>query len=201
MIKKVLFVVSLLAICFSIVNFDKPTYYQDDSISDSGAYQTKEITNEVDESEVPTTQEETSPEDNDTKKYEKNVTYTPAKAYTENDLYVLSHVIFAEAGNYSEELQIGVGSVVLNRVADERFPDSIEEVVFQDGQYACTWDGNYYKEPSEEAIAIATYLLENGSQYPEYVIFQAEFTQGDKVYKQVGNTYFCYYEKDVSLDV
>lgn len=191
MIKKVLLVVSLLAICLSIVNFDKPTYYHDDSTSD-------EVETTL---EYQVTQEDAKHDNNPTEEYEKIVTYTPAKAYTENDLYVLSHVIFAEAGNYSEELQIGVGSVVLNRVADERFPDSIEEVVFQDGQYACTWDGNYYKEPSEEAIEIATYLLENGSQYPEYVIFQAEFTQGDKVYKQVGNTYFCYYEKDVSLNV
>lgn len=201
MIKKVLLVVSLLAICFSIVNFDMPTYYQDDSSSENGTYQAEEMTQEVVEPEAPTTQEEAQPEDNDTKEAKKVSTYEPAKAYTENDLYVLSHVILAEAGNYSEELQIGVGSVVLNRVADERFPDTIEEVVFQKGQYACTWDGNYYKEPSEEAIAVATYLLENGSQYPEYVIFQAEFTQGDRVYKQVGNTYFCYYERDVSLNV
>lgn len=201
MIKKVLLVVSLLAICLSIVNFDKPTYYQDDSSSDSGTYQAEKITSEVYTPEVLTTHEEVSPENSNTENYEKNITYTPAKTYTENDLYVLSHVIFAEAGNYSEELQIGVGSVVLNRVADERFPDSIEEVVFQNGQYACTWDGNYYKEPSEEAIAVATYLLENGSQYPKYVIFQAEFTQGDKVYKKVGNTYFCYYERDVSVNV
>lgn len=201
MIKKVLLVVSLLAICLSIVSFDKPTYYQDDSNSDSGAYQTEEITSEVIEPEAPATQEEAIPEDSDTEEFGKEITYTPAKTYTDNDLYVLSRVIFAEAGNYSEELQIGVGSVVLNRVTDERFPDTIEEVVFQDGQYACTWDGNYYKEPSEEAIAVATYLLENGSQYPEYVIFQAEFTQGDRVYKQVGNTYFCYYERDVSLNV
>ena len=198
---------SLLAICFIIMSFDKPTYYQDSSNSDSGTYQIEieEIINEVIEPseiiepETPVIQEEVISEDN-IKEFENETTYTPIKTYTDNDLYVLSHVIFAEAGNYSKELQIGVGSVVLNRVADERFPDTIEEVVFQDGQYACTWDGNYYKEPSEEAIAVATYLLENGSQYPEYVIFQAEFTQGDRVYKQVGNTYFCYYERDVNLD-
>ena len=119
------------------------------------------------------------------------------KSYTENDLYVLSHVIFAEAGGCSWEHQIGVGSVVLNRVKDERFPNTIEGVVFQEGQYACTWLGGYYYEPSQMSIDVATYLLENGSQFPEYVIFQAEFLQGNSVYKKIGNTYFCYYAEDV----
>ena len=54
--------------------------------------------------------------------------------YTEDDLYVLSHIISAEAGNCSEDMMLSVGSVVLNRVADDRFPDTISEVVFQEGQ-------------------------------------------------------------------
>ena len=120
-----------------------------------------------------------------------------SKKYSDEDLYVLSHVIFGEADGYSEELQIGVGSVVLNRVADGKFPDAIKEVVFQKGQCACTWDGNYDRKPYQQAIDVAIYLLEDGSQYPEYVIFQAEFLQGDRTYKQIGNTYFCYWSKDL----
>lgn len=118
------------------------------------------------------------------------------KKYTDEDLYVLSHVIYAEAGNCSREMQIGVGSVVLNRVKDERFPNTIKDVVFQKGQYACTWDGNYEKEPNQESIDIAIELLENGSQYPDYVIWQASFKQGDSIYKQVENIYFCYWNED-----
>lgn len=105
---------------------------------------------------------------------------------------MISHVIFGEANGYSEELQIGIGSVALNRMADGRFPDTIKEVVLQKGQCACTWDENYDRKPYQQAIDVAIYLLENGSQYPEYVIFQAEFLQGDRTYKQIGNTYFCY---------
>lgn len=118
-------------------------------------------------------------------------------SYTEEDLYVLSHVINGEACGYSWEHQIGVGSVVLNRVKDERFPNTIKEVVFQKGQYACTWDGNYDREPEEQAVEAAKYLLENGSQMPEYTIFQSEFLQGDSVYTKIGNTYFCYWKEDV----
>lgn len=113
-------------------------------------------------------------------------------SYTDEELYILSHVIYGEAGGYSRELQIGVGSVVLNRVKHENYPNTIKEVVFQKRQYACTWDGNYDREPDQQAIDVAIYLLENGSQFPEHVIYQAGFKQGKGVYKQIGNTYFCY---------
>lgn len=86
----------------------------------------------------------------------------------------------------SWEQQIYTGSVVLNRVNSNRYPDSIKDVVFDKGQYACTWDGNYDKEPSERSIEVAKYLLENGSQIPYYVLYQAEFKQGDEVWKQIG---------------
>jgi spore germination cell wall hydrolase CwlJ-like protein len=120
----------------------------------------------------------------------------PAKSYTDEDLYVLSHVIMGEASGQSWEHKEAVGSVVLNRVKDSRFPNTIKGVVFQKGQYACTWDGNYNKTPDEETINVARYLLENGSQLPEYVIFGAQFKQANRVYKKIDNTYFCYYAKD-----
>ena len=113
------------------------------------------------------------------------------KKYSQDDLYVLSHIIYAEAGNQSDECQLAVGSVVLNRVKSDKFPNTIYGVVFQKGQYSPTWNGAYYKEPSDRAIKNAKYLLENGSVIPVGVVYQAEFIQGP-IYKQIGNTYFCY---------
>lgn len=117
--------------------------------------------------------------------------------YTEDDLYVLSHIISAEAGNCSEDMMLSVGSVVLNRVADDRFPDTISEVVFQEGQYSPTWNGAYYNEPTEAAKKVAKRLLEEGSQIDGSVVFQAEFPQGNGVYDTIqspfGTTmYFCF---------
>lgn len=117
--------------------------------------------------------------------------------YTDNDLYVLSHIISAEAGNCSEDMMLSVGSVVLNRVADDRFPDSIEEVVFQEGQYAPTWNGTYYDEPTEDAVEAAKTLLEGGAVIDSSVVWQAEFPQGQGVYDTIESPwgtvmYFCY---------
>ena len=121
----------------------------------------------------------------------------PAKTYSDEDLYVLSHIISAEAGNCSEDMMISVGSVVLNRVADDRFPDTIYEVVFQEGQYSPTWNGSYYAEPTEGAVEVAERLLTEGSQIDASVVWQAEFPQGNGVYDTIdspwGTTmYFCY---------
>lgn len=89
-------------------------------------------------------------------------------------------------------MQFYVGSVVLNRVADDRFPNTIEQVIFQKGQYACTWDGNFNQEPSERAYEIASDLLNMGSVLPSQVVFQAQFEQGSGIYIKEQNMYFCY---------
>ena len=119
------------------------------------------------------------------------------KPYTDEDLYILSHIISAEAGNCSEDMMLSVGSVVLNRVQDGRFPNTIEEVVFQQGQYSPTWNGAYYAEPTEAACEVAKTLLEEGPTIDPSVVWQAEFPQGQGVYDTIdspwGTTmYFCY---------
>ena len=122
------------------------------------------------------------------------------KPYTEEDLYVLSHIISAEAGNCQREMMIGVGSVVLNRVARDDFPDTIYEVVFQTDplQYGPTADGKYYKEPTEGAIKAAEKLLEEGSVLPAKVIYQSNeiigeyYTELDPPPGVGSRMYFCY---------
>lgn len=114
-----------------------------------------------------------------------------------DDLYNLSHIISAEAGNCSRDMMISVGSVVLNRVADDRFPDTIEEVIFQEGQYSPTWNGAFYQEPTEGALEVAEELLREGTKIDPSVVWQAEFRQGRGVYDIIespfGTTmYFCY---------
>ena len=104
---------------------------------------------------------------------------------------MLAHLIGGEAGAdwCSDELQLMVGSVVLNRMADDRFPNDMESVIFQDGQYSTTWNGAYENEPTDRTVANARYLLENGPTIPSNVVWQANFPQG-KTYKVVQGVYF-----------
>ena len=85
------------------------------------------------------------------------------KFYNEEDLYWLSRIIQAEAGNQSIEGKIGVGNVVLNRVEDPSCPDSVYEVIFDNRygvQFSPTETGTIYCEPSDESVAAAKLCLE-----------------------------------------
>lgn len=109
---------------------------------------------------------------------------------------LLAHLIVGEVGDCDRQMKEYVGSVVLNRAKSEKFPESIEGVIFQEGQYSCTWDGNFEKAVTDEDLEIAEDLLLNGSKLPEDVLFQAEFIQGPvhiALTAPNGVTeYFCY---------
>lgn len=119
----------------------------------------------------------------------------------DQDTMLLAKLITCEMGCdwISAEQKYKVGSVVLNRVADHRFPNSIYDVIWQPGQYACATSGALFKaQPSEEVIDIARDLLLNGSRLPADVVWQAEFPQGEGVYVAYRDdvlgttTYYCY---------
>ena len=84
-------------------------------------------------------------------------------AYNAEDLKWLSHIIHAEAGNQDMVGQICVGNVVLNRVRDSRFPDTVQEVIFSPNQFCPVRSGSIWSEPDEEAVISAKLCLEGVS--------------------------------------
>ena len=120
---------------------------------------------------------------------------TAAPVYSEEDLYYLTHVLTGECHTASWDEQIAVGSVVLNRVADPEFPNTIKGVIedrHHGIQYASFYDGNFHREATERNVAVAKYLLENGSQLPATVIYQSQHRQGSGTYTKINKHYFCY---------
>lgn len=124
--------------------------------------------------------------------------YVPQpNSYTDEELYLLSHIIQCEAGYCERAMMEGVGSVVLNRVADPRFPNTIYEVINQPGQYRPVTDGIFTSAvPTELATEVAIDLLEWGSKFPPEVVWQANFPQGNGIYLTLSTSYstmyFCY---------
>lgn len=129
-----------------------------------------------------------------------------APAETEPDeaeVEMLACAIYCEAGGdaCSDQCRYMVGDVMLNRVDDPRFPDTLEEVLTQKGQYGrFHWTGIVWPErasnPGEAAAVARAYetaraLLsgEHSELYGAGYIWQAEFTQGtDVIY--LDGTYF-----------
>ena len=110
--------------------------------------------------------------------------------YTENDFELLARVIEAEAGGESDYHKLCVGTVVMNRVASDKYPSTIEGVIYQPGQYQCVTNSHINKEPSKSSYKAAESILDGRRMFRSSVVYQAEFIQG-KVVEKVGNTYFC----------
>ena len=114
----------------------------------------------------------------------------------EGERELLAHLIYAEAGGVeSDACLYYVGSVVLNRMKDKDFPDTMWEVIYQTEptlQYACIADGNINKQPDARCYEVAEALLKYGSVIPGNVVYQAEFKQGSGIWKEVDGVTFSY---------
>ena len=83
----------------------------------------------------------------------------------EQDMEALLRIVEAEAGTEDEDGRLLVANVVLNRVADENFPDSVSEVVFQKSngvaQFSPVSNGRIWSvEISDETVEAVGRALE-----------------------------------------
>ena len=134
----------------------------------------------------------------------------PKLTYSQEELDMLALVIYQEAGadTCTDKVRQMVGEVVLNRVADDRYPDTMEGVLTQVmpsgyGAYGrLHWTGIVWPERAsyasethavDRAYDIAEKLLSGSVErlLPEDTVFQAEFAQGTEVVEQDGGFYFC----------
>ncbi|MBZ4655196.1 MAG: sleB [Peptococcaceae bacterium] len=72
-----------------------------------------------------------------------------------NDVYVLSKIISGEARGESFVGQVAVGAVIVNRVKNPNFPNTVYGVVFEPGAFDAVSDGQYYRPPTESAVKAA----------------------------------------------
>ena len=113
--------------------------------------------------------------------------------------YMLKVVTCECGSDYCPDLdQYLVMKVVENRIKSNRYPNSVQEVIFQKGQYACTWDGSWETKTPDERTKenVRKYLRgEVDTGAPDNLLYQAMFVQGP-VYAHVtnpvdGGHYFC----------
>lgn len=92
-------------------------------------------------------------------KQEQNVAKKEVINLSDNDLMLLSKLIASEARGESYEGQVAVAAVVINRVLDPRFPDSIEEVIYQKNAFSVVLDGSINRTPTDSACKAAKEAL------------------------------------------
>lgn len=106
---------------------------------------------------------------------EPEVEYYPAFTYSKdwdaNDSYLLAKIAMCEAGNQNTQTKTLVIMTILNRVWDNRFPDTIEEVIFQQNsngvyQFSPIGDGSWEKnEPDEDCWEAVRIVMESKYDY------------------------------------
>ena len=116
-----------------------------------------------------------------------------------DQLFLLAKLIQWEAGSawLSDELRLCVGEVALNRVASPEFPDTLEKVVYQYGQYTgvdCPAFRDYLL-PSRPCVEAALRLLLGERMLQPQVVFEGHEIQG-KIHSayidmHYGSIYFC----------
>ena len=148
-----------------------------------------ETTDVADESTAETTEPVTEPV----------IPTEPKKNYTDDDLFYLAAAVCREAGGESEEIQLLVANVVINRVNSSIYPDTIYGVLTDYRQYGMMWKYGVSfpswadQDTIDHCYDVARRILEGERVCPDNVLFQAEFEQGSGIYKQFDSFYFCYY--------
>ena len=127
----------------------------------------------------------------------------PEPTYTEDELDMLAALIYCEAGADSCEdtTRIAIGNVVLNRVADSRFPDTIEAVLTAPRQWGTmSKTGAVFPARAsqqseahavERAYDCARRVFDGERVVSEAVVWAAEFRQGSVCELEQDGFYFC----------
>lgn len=79
-------------------------------------------------------------------KKETEIKYREEVNYTEDELKLLACLVHSEAGNQSYEGKLAVANVVLNRVKSSKYPNTIEKVIYQSGQFTVATNGSLAKQ-------------------------------------------------------
>lgn len=95
----------------------------------------------------------------------------------DGDIKRMAAIIWCEARGESYEGQVAVGTVVMNRVESPRFPNTIEDVISQKGQFSPYKSGKYaialsMENMQQSCIDAAIEVIEKGTRLGPWLFFR-----------------------------
>ena len=95
----------------------------------------------------------------------------------EGDVKRMAAIIWCEARGESYEGQLAIGTVVMNRVESPRFPNTVEGVISQKGQFSPYKSGKYaialsMENMQQSCIDAAIEVIENGKRTGPWLFFR-----------------------------
>ncbi len=116
---------------------------------------------------------------------------------TEEEYDILLHIVAAEAGGCDVYGQILVANVIFNRVNNNRFPDTIEEVVFQKNQFSPATSGTLWNVKVTDKTVEAVDRALAGEDYScGALFFVARKRVSEKTFNKFNTNYEWLFEHD-----
>lgn len=92
--------------------------------------------------------------------------------FTYDEAQLMMKTAQAEAGNQGEDGLFFVLSCIVNRVRSEDFPNTVTEVITQEGQFSTVESGAIYKVKLSPEVHTALARIEKGEVAEEIVAFE-----------------------------
>lgn len=119
--------------------------------------------------------------------------------YTEEEIYLVAKLIYAEGKNQSEESFLAMASVLYNRCNSKRFGGSVEREVYRSGQFSVVNNSDFEDlKPSSAALAAAKKVFLGGKRtIPAGVMYFRSASKGKywssrEFYKTIGGNNYYY---------
>lgn len=103
---------------------------------------------------------------------------------------LLAGLIYCEAGNQPYEGKVAVGAVVMNRVASSRFPNTIQEVIYQRGQFTPAMNGKLARVIASGRIPESCFQAARAALAGETTVGNALFFNTSRGSFKLGDHYF-----------
>ncbi len=116
---------------------------------------------------------------------------------SEDDIHMLASQVFVEAGAEPYDAQVGVANVIINRIKSDKFPNTLTEVLYEDGQFPPAYNGllssamaNGSGEEVMDAVNAALYGESVAGDYLFFNMAAGVDLSICKSYMQIGDTVF-----------
>ena len=117
--------------------------------------------------------------------------------FSSNDIQLLSQAVYSEARGEPYEGQVAIAAVILNRLNNPTFPNTIAGVIFEPLAFTAVADGQFYMTPDETAKK-AVFDAINGWDPSESAIYYfnpdtatSPWIWGRPQIKRIGKHIFC----------
>ena len=109
-----------------------------------------------------------------------------------DDFELMGKTVFAEAKTEEFAGQVAVAEIILNRVESENFPDTVQEVIKQDGAFSSWGNGSVEAAPFDDECLEAVQDAVNERIFPDSVVYfrEGHFHSFGTPYTVIGHHYF-----------